>query len=236
MSLHCYVIPQALASHATHVVRHIARASGIGRRAVAHPPIGAVPHMAPVAVPPTSCSAPVQALRAMRALAGKPAAALVAGGMVLGGAGAGLAGAGAPAGQYAAGSAGGAGFAGAPGSTGPTSTTAARQFVATSSGTGSTIAVQNSIDNTPNTFGPVATPSVLLVNTPNTPTLSTPVPFAVPDITPAVMPPPVLRTPRTDAPQPTPVPEPAGLAWVGLLAAAGTGLALRRRPGLPQQS
>ena len=223
MSLHCYVIPQALAAHAGHVVHRVRHAFGIGRHGVAHTTAGAVPHVAPAAAPPVSCSAPVQALRAMRALAGAPAAALVAGGMTLGGLGAGLAGAGAPAAPYASAGGSGGGFVAGSNSYTPRVVTAN--------------AAQQAPAATPADMG-VATPGSMV--TAGTPTVSTPspstpfqspapamTPDSIPDFTPADTPP-----VETNAAPPSPVPEPEGLAWFGMAAATGAGLAVRRLPHL----
>ena len=86
MALHCYVIPQAVARGTAQLVRRITHAP-VGIRHIAVRSPARVPH---ALNPSDACSAPIQALRAMRSLAGLPGAALVAGGMALGAAGAGV--------------------------------------------------------------------------------------------------------------------------------------------------
>ena len=225
MSLHCFVIPHALATHAAHAVRHITRAAGVGRRAATHTPTGAIPHMAPAAAPPVSCSAPVQALRAMRALAGTHAAALVAGGMTLGGLGAGVAGVGTPGIPYGAAGGGGGSYAAAAPSTARTA--------ALVPSAGQQVAVDTTPDNGSIEM-PADSPPTNMPITYSAPPDHAPLPDygPAPDYTPPLdylpKPPPII----TNAAPPTAVPEPAGLAWLGLLAATGAGLGARRLPQL----
>ena len=195
MSLHCFVTPQALAAHVTRLSHRLRHAPGVGHHVAAHTRSGAIPHAAPAAAPPVSCSAPVQALKALRALAGTPAAALVAGGMSLGAAGAGLAG-------------GGLG-AGAP---------AYPLASVPASNVGSSVV--------PNvTRSAVPAPQAAAFVVPSQLTLAT-----TPQVTPQITPQLTSDTPpHADVPNaPASVPEPSGLGWVGLLAAACGGLAARR--------
>lgn len=123
MSLHCYVIPHSVVSTASRLFRAVSPArtapQGVRHAVVHHAAKPAV--RLPAAAGPNGCAAPVQALRALRSLAGLPAAGLLAGGMALGAGGAGLSqlsGAGAPATEIGSGSGYGGGFGGGSGSAG----------------------------------------------------------------------------------------------------------------------
>lgn len=232
MSLHCYVVPQSLAARSARIVRRVATGRHVGHGSAQRPHIPLIHRAVSSAASEPTCSAPIQALRAMRALASLPGAALVAGGVALGAAGAGLIDRASPAPSTAVAAYGGSGGGGPGGGTGYASN-------AGSPGTllDAGIAATPTSGTPPATDSPAAVPYIVGSASP---------PVGLPDIPPAaplarrvqhgrdVSPPADTPGPNLASPPPQPspvpdvsgppavnVPEPVGMDWIGFVLVGG---------------